>query len=136
MVNVNRPTNMPIEIFGFLCFDEPIAVGSLCRFSILWNIVSQDSSSSMEHTYKGPLLLKGKSTRIPLEVRLFTKMLMEVPKLLNYPFVQKNTLYKVIIHSNIQAQFIKMPLNLNVITVRPLYTYFDQFIPLLYHKLN
>ena len=49
----------------------------------------------------------GKSSRIPLEVRLFTKMPLEVPNLPNYPYVQKNTLYKVIIHLNLQALFTK-----------------------------
>ena len=50
---------------------------------------------------------KGKSTMIPLEVRLFTWMPLEVPNLLNDPYVQKITLYKVIIHSNLQALFTK-----------------------------
>ena len=51
----------------------------------------------------------GKSTRIPLEVRLFTRMPLKVPKLPNYPYVKKNTLYKVIIHSNVQALFTRIP---------------------------
>ena len=42
-----------------------------------------------------------------MEVRLFTRMPLEVPNLPNYPYVQKNTLYKVIIHSNLQALFAK-----------------------------
>ena len=44
-----------------------------------------------------------------LEVLLFTRMPLEVPKLPNYPYVQKNTLYKVIIHSNPQALFTRIP---------------------------
>ena len=63
------------------------------------------------------LYLYGKSTRIPLEVCLFTKMPLEVPNLPNYPYLQKNTLYKVIIHSNRQALFTKIPLNLNLFTM-------------------
>ena len=51
------------------------------------------------------LVILGKSTMIPLEVRLFTRMPLEVPNLPNYPYVQKITLYKVIIHSNLQALF-------------------------------
>ena len=54
-------------------------------------------------------ILIGKSTRMPLEVRLFTRMPLEVPNLPNYPYVQKNKLYKAIIHSNLQALFIKIP---------------------------
>ena len=46
---------------------------------------------------------------IPLEVRLFTIMPPEVPNLPNYPYVQKNTLDKVIIHSNLQALFTRIP---------------------------
>ena len=72
---------------------------------------------------------------IPLEVHLFTIMPLEVPNLPNYPYVQKNTLYKVIIHSNLQALFTRVPLNLNLFTIMPLYTYFDQFIPLLFFKI-
>ena len=55
----------------------------------------------------------GKSTRIPLEVRLFTRMPLKVPNLPNYPYVQKNTLYKVIIRSNLQALFTRIPSNTN-----------------------
>ena len=36
-------------------------------------------------------------------------MPLKVPKLPNYPYVQKNTLYKVIIHSNVQALFTRIP---------------------------
>ena len=78
----------------------------------------------------------GKSTRIPLKVCLFTKIPLEVPNLPNYPYVQKNALYKVIIHSNLQALFTRIPLNLNLFTIIPLYTYFDQFIPLLFFKIH
>ena len=69
-----------------------------------------------------------------LEVFLFTRMPLEVPNLPNYPYVQKNTLYKVI-HSNLQALFTRIP-NLNLFTIMPLYTYFDKFIPLLFFKIH
>ena len=71
-----------------------------------------------------------------MKVRLFTRMPLEVPKLPNYPYSPKNTLYKVIIHSNKQALFTRIPLNLNLFTIMPLYTYFDQFIPLLFFKIH
>ena len=45
-----------------------------------------------------------------MEVRLFTRMPLEVPNLPNYPYVQKNTLYKVIIHSSEVRLFTRMPL--------------------------
>ena len=54
-------------------------------------------------------ILNRESIRIPLEVRLFTRMPMEVPNLPNYSYVQKNTLNKVIIHSNLQAIFTIIP---------------------------
>ena len=54
------------------------------------------------------LYFVGKSTRILLEVRLFTRIPLEVPNLPNYPYVQKNTLYKVIIRSNLQALFTRL----------------------------
>ena len=42
-----------------------------------------------------------------LKVCLFTRMPLEVPNLPNYPYVQKITLYKVTIHSNLQTLFTK-----------------------------
>ena len=55
----------------------------------------------------------GKSTRIPLEVHLFTRMPLEVP---NYPYVQKNTLYKVIIHQIYKPYLPKYPSDTNFFT--------------------
>ena len=65
---------------------------------------------SFIHSYNIHAYINGKSIRITLEVSLFTRMPLEVPNFPSYPYAQKKTLYKVIIHSNLQALFTRIPL--------------------------
>ena len=53
------------------------------------------------------------------------------------PISKKNTHYNVIIHSNLQALFTKIPLNLNLFNIMPLYMYlFWPIVPLLFFKIH
>ena len=70
----------------------------------------------------------GKSTRIPLDVCLFTIMPLKVPNLPIYPYVQKNTLYKVNIHSNVQAIFTKLPFKQKILYLVIIWVVFLSFL--------
>ena len=82
----------------------------------------------MHSCHKDVRKFVGKSTRIPLDVCLFTRMPLKVPNLPIYPYVQKNTLYKVNIHSNVQAIFTKLPFKQKILYLVIIWVVFLSFL--------